>query len=64
MKAMENNLDMGETSKDFTIDDLVLLKEKLLSLEETIDALPVNNAEAGETYAGSFIFELLEKSKV
>lgn len=64
MKAMENNLDMGETSKEFTIEDLVLLKEMLLSLEKTIDAITVNNVEAGETFGGAYIFELLSQSNV
>lgn len=64
MKAMENNLDMGETSKDFTIEDLVSLKETLLSLEKTIDAITVNNIEAGKTFDGAYIFELLMESNV
>lgn len=64
MTAMDKNQAMGETSKGFTIDDLVSLKEKLLDLEKTIDAITVKNAEAGETFDGAYIFELLAKSNV
>lgn len=64
MVAMEKNLDMGEADKDFTIEDLVLLKEMLLALEKAIDEIVVSNVDDGQTYAGGYIFDLLARANV
>lgn len=56
----------GDEEKDFTVDDLVLLKEIFLNLEKTIDEIPVRSslAGSGETFNGGYIFSLLEKANV
>lgn len=64
MKRVEEdpNIGMNEDSKDFTIEDLALLKEIVLKLEKAIDDIfiPVK----GQTFPGSYIFELLQKANV
>lgn len=65
MKAMETAVPSdGDPSKDFTIDDLALLKEMLLKLETAIDEIELTNKQAGTTFGGSYIFELLGKAEV
>lgn len=56
----------SEGEKDFTMDDLVLLKEMLLALETAIDDIPVksNTPGMGETFEGGYMFSLLEKANV
>lgn len=48
--------------KDFTCDDLCVLKEMMLALEKTIDEIAVDNE--GSTYPGGYIFELLSKAEI
>ncbi|GBP43640.1 Regulator of telomere elongation helicase 1 homolog [Eumeta japonica] len=48
--------------KDFTCDDLCVLKEMLLALEKAIDE--VNVSSDGTTFPGQFIFELLSKAEI
>lgn len=55
---------MGDGAKDFTQDDVVLLKEMMLTLEKTIDEIEIKNMEAGQTFPGGFIFEFLAKANV
>lgn len=58
--AMEN-----DGTSDFTADDLVLLKEMLLSLEKAVDEITLPNLTmGGETFTGGYIFSLLEKANV
>lgn len=60
-------VDMGnDEEKDFTVDDLVLLKEMLLNLERAIDEIPLKSSlpGAGETFQGNYIFEILQKANV
>ncbi|XP_008552312.1 regulator of telomere elongation helicase 1 homolog [Microplitis demolitor] len=52
-----------EAQKDFTADDLCLLKSIFLALESAIDALVIKEPN-GDTYPGSFIFELLESAEL
>lgn len=61
---MNDSLDMGDTPKDFAIEDLVLLKEMLLNLEKALDEIVVHNNLVGETFSGAFIFEFLAKANV
>lgn len=57
--------EQGE-DRDFTVDDLALLKEILLSLEKAVDEIVVKNPlpGSGETFEGGYIFGLLEKANV
>lgn len=58
--ALEN-----EETPDFTADDLVLLKEMILSLEKAVDEINLPNLTiGGETFTGGYIFSLLEKANV
>nr|CAD7606766.1 unnamed protein product [Timema genevievae] len=54
----------GDSSgpKDFTANDLCLLKIMFLELEKAIDSIFVG--PEGSTYPGSYIFEILEKAEV
>lgn len=67
MKSMDEGLEIEtEDKKDFTIDDLAVLKEDLLSLEKAVDAIGLKNTkdQEGATFEGSYIFELLEQANV
>lgn len=65
MKSMSEGLEIEtEDSKDFTIDDLAILKEDLLNLEKAVDAIKVTNAQGGVTFEGSYIFTLLDEANV
>ncbi|KAL0841701.1 hypothetical protein ABMA28_013973 [Loxostege sticticalis] len=48
--------------KDFTCEDLCVLKEMMLSLEKAIDE--INVGSEGTTFPGGFIFELLAKAEI
>lgn len=64
-EANEDQMDMtldGNTPKDFTCDDLCVLKEMMLALEKAIDEIKVGNE--GSTYPGGFIFELLANAEI
>lgn len=61
---MNDNVDMGDDSKEFTLEDLVLLKEMLLSFEKAIDEILITSKEAGATFPGAYIFDLLGKANV
>lgn len=59
------NVIENEETPDFTSDDLVLLKEMLLSLEKVVDEIQLPSlATGGETFTGGYIFSLLEKANV
>ncbi|KPJ07377.1 Regulator of telomere elongation helicase 1-like [Papilio machaon] len=60
-EEMDSTLD-NTTPKDFTCDDLCILKEMMLALEKAIDDISVGSE--GTTYPGSFIFELLSKAEI
>lgn len=67
MKSMETNIpimDGNDPSKDFTIEDLALLKEMILKLEKSVDEIELTNQLAGTTFNGSYIFDLLAKAEV
>ncbi|XP_075156195.1 regulator of telomere elongation helicase 1 [Haematobia irritans] len=67
MKAMSSGdmLDSaGDEPKDFTLDDLALLKEMLLELEGAIDDILVENKQEGATFPASYIFDLLSKANI
>lgn len=48
--------------KDFTCEDLCVLKEMMLELEKAIDE--INVGSEGSTFPGGFIFELLSKAEI
>ena len=58
---MEN---AGNPQKDFTADDLCILKAMFLELEKAIDAIKIVKRDEGDTYPGGYIFELLEKAQL
>lgn len=64
LTAMQQNRSLVEDAKDFTEDDVVLLKEMLLSLEQVIDDITISNADDGETRPGAYIFEFLAQANV
>lgn len=55
------SLELDE-APDFTVDDLTLLKEILLSLERTVDDIQLGLG--GETKNGGYIFSILEQANV
>lgn len=55
----ENNV-----QKDFTAEDLCILKAMFLELEKAIDSIELKNRSEGDTLPGGYIFELLEKAEV
>lgn len=71
MKDMTTDTDMqndlfleNNVQKDFTAEDLYILKAIFLGLEKAIDSIELKNRNEGDTYPGGFIFELLEKAEV
>ncbi|XP_076749347.1 regulator of telomere elongation helicase 1 isoform X1 [Xylocopa sonorina] len=50
--------------KDFTADDLCILKAMFLELEKAIDAISIVKRDEGDTHPGGYIFELLEKAQI
>ncbi|XP_024945815.1 regulator of telomere elongation helicase 1 homolog isoform X2 [Cephus cinctus] len=50
--------------KDFSSEDLCILKEMFLELEKAIDSIEIKKREEGETLPGEYIFELLEKAQL
>uniref|UniRef100_A0A1A9WGJ1 Regulator of telomere elongation helicase 1 homolog n=1 Tax=Glossina brevipalpis TaxID=37001 RepID=A0A1A9WGJ1_9MUSC len=63
IKASDGN-DCEDESKDFTLDDLTLLKEMLLELEKAIDDIEVENKVEGVTLPASYIYELFGKANL
>lgn len=57
-------LSENNAQKDFTAEDLCILKTMFLELEKAIDSIELKNCNEGDTYPGGFIFELLEKIEV
>ncbi|CAD6208027.1 GSCOCG00010302001-RA-CDS [Cotesia congregata] len=68
-RLLEEDLEVGggfeveKEAKDFTPDDLCTLKSIFLGLEAAVDQLEIKD-EKGDTYPGSFIFELLESAQL
>lgn len=50
--------------KDFSAEDLCILKTMFLELEKAIDSIVLTKRDEGETYPGGYIFDLLEKADV
>lgn len=60
--AEELDMTLETQPKDFTCDDLCILKEMMLALEKVIDEIHVGTE--GTTYPGGYIFELLGKAEI
>ncbi|XP_076231617.1 regulator of telomere elongation helicase 1 [Calliopsis andreniformis] len=58
---MENS---ENVQKDFTADDLCILKAMFLELEKAIDSIKIVKRDEGDTLPGGYIFELLEKAQI
>lgn len=64
-KDQENDfLSDNNVQKDFTAEDLCILKAMFLELEKAIDSIELKNRSEGDTFPSGFIFELLEKIEV
>lgn len=55
-----------DEEKDFTAEDLAILKETLLKLEKAVDEIQLKSSLPGngDTFEGGYIFGLLEKANV
>lgn len=54
----------NETPKDFTPEELCILKEMLLEFEKSLDSQELKNDPAGTTFSGEHVFEILGKAGV
>ncbi|OXU25960.1 hypothetical protein TSAR_015750 [Trichomalopsis sarcophagae] len=50
--------------KDFSAEDLCILKAMFLELEKAIDSIQITKRDEGDTYPGGYIFEILEKADI
>ncbi|CAG9783483.1 unnamed protein product [Diatraea saccharalis] len=60
-EQLDSTLDNSQP-KDFTCDDLCVLKEIMLALEKAVDEIKVSSE--GATFPGGFIFELLSQAEI
>ncbi|KAG7204915.1 hypothetical protein KM043_005307 [Ampulex compressa] len=58
---VENN---GNMQKDFTPEDLCILKTMFLELEKAVDSIDLKKSDEGQTLPGGYIFELLAKAEL
>ncbi|XP_012273616.1 regulator of telomere elongation helicase 1 homolog isoform X2 [Orussus abietinus] len=70
MRSMANELEQeidfssegsNSVQKDFTAEDLCILKTMFLELEKAVDEIKIQKREEGDVMPGGYIFELLEK---
>lgn len=54
----------GNVQKDFSSEDLIILKTMFLELEKAIDSIQILKRDEGDTHPGSYIFDLLAKAEV
>lgn len=60
-----NHFDTGNSrEKDFTTEDLCLLKTMFLEIEKIIDSIELRKKDEGETFPGAYVLELLSKAGV
>ncbi|KAK4886994.1 hypothetical protein RN001_003265 [Aquatica leii] len=67
MKAMTSEASFNSGSpKDFTAEELCILKQFLLDFEKAVDQVELknNNDYGGTTFEGGYIFELLKKAGI
>ncbi|KAK2582863.1 hypothetical protein KPH14_008941 [Odynerus spinipes] len=61
----ENDFSMDEpVQRDFTPEDLCILKSMFLALEKAIDDIKITKQNEGEIFPGGYIFELLSKAEL
>lgn len=58
----DETLNFDDTPKDFSADDLCILKQMLLDLEKAVDDTKI--FPAGTTFEGTYIFEIFQKAQV
>ncbi|XP_014606686.1 PREDICTED: regulator of telomere elongation helicase 1 homolog [Polistes canadensis] len=56
--------DSINVQKDFTPEDLCILKTMFLELEKAIDDIKITKQDEGDTLPGGYIFELLSKAEL
>ena len=54
----------SDVPKDFSADELCVLKDMLLKLEKVLDEINVPNPTEGVTFGGDYIFDILEQANV
>ncbi|XP_060530733.1 regulator of telomere elongation helicase 1 homolog [Cylas formicarius] len=66
MKVMsEQPISFDDSPKDFTPEEVCLLKEMLLNFEKAIDEVPLNKQlDEGTNFPGDYVFQLLEKAQI
>ncbi|XP_055531532.1 regulator of telomere elongation helicase 1 homolog [Wyeomyia smithii] len=67
MSVMDKSVAIAEDDegkKDFTIDDLALLKEMMLALEKAVDNVPMMFSQNEVTLPGTYIFDVLNKANI
>lgn len=67
MKAMSEestSFTNNEVPKDFTSEDLCVLKEMLLDFEKVLDSIELKKGDEGTTFEGDYIFSLLAQAGV
>lgn len=50
--------------KDFSLEDLALLKEMMLNFEKAVDEIDIQFKKEGSTFEGSYIFQILQKANI
>ncbi|KAK9875897.1 hypothetical protein WA026_009684 [Henosepilachna vigintioctopunctata] len=64
MSEEQVSFDVEDVPKDFSAEDLVILKQMLLDFEKEFDAVPISKGSEGSTFGGLFLYELLEKAGI
>ncbi|XP_053678569.1 regulator of telomere elongation helicase 1 homolog [Anopheles nili] len=68
IKKLQENEGIASFDEDekmeFTVDDLVLLKEILLNLEKAVDEIPSTFSQGGQSFPGTYIFDLFKKANI
>lgn len=60
----DHDVGRRQVNGDFQLDHLVILKQLLLSSEEQVDGIPLEENREGCNFNGNYMFELLEKAGV
>lgn len=67
MKSLSEDLVVASTDpgeKDFTLDDLALLKDMMLNFEKAVDDIQLDFSKGEQTFDGGYIFTLLQQANV
>lgn len=63
-QQMKSYAEGHETDTDISTSKLAVLKEDILNLEKSINAIKIINGQEGITFPGSYIFELMNTANV